>query len=103
MCINSCIKSCSAGHKKSPECTLSMRSRRSRVYRSVGTKGGGLGLRVGKVARGSPIMLRMIRNLSGSSPMIGRTFLATGLYFFFVLRNISRKGQSCFAVASGVS
>src|SRR3981189_354401 len=103
MRMNSCIKLRSAGHRKSPGCALLMRSRRSRVYRSVGTKGGGLGLRVGKVARGSPIILRIIRNLSGSLPMIGQTFLATGLYFFFVLRNMSRKGRSCFAVDSGVS
>ena len=30
-------------------------------------------------------MFRMIRNLSGSSPIIGLTLSATGLYFFFAI------------------
>ena len=33
---------------------------------------------------GSPTMFLIILNLSGNSPMIGFTFSATGLYFFFV-------------------
>jgi len=34
-------------------------------------------------ARGSPVILRTIRNLSGNSAGMGQTFLATGLYLFF--------------------
>jgi hypothetical protein len=37
---------------------------------------------MGRVARGSPLMSRMIRNFSGTSVYTGRIFLATGLYFF---------------------
>jgi hypothetical protein len=32
-----------------------------------------------------------MRNLSGSSPIIGRTFCATGLYFFFIERKMSER------------
>ena len=44
----------------------------------------GLGSKIGKFASGSPVMFLIIRNLSGSSPMIGLTLSATGLYFFLV-------------------
>jgi hypothetical protein len=37
---------------------------------------------MGKVARGSPLMLCIMQNFSGMSVKTGRTFLATGLYFF---------------------
>jgi hypothetical protein len=37
---------------------------------------------MGRFASGSPIMFLMIRYLSGSSPITGLTFSATGLYFF---------------------
>ena len=43
-----------------------------------------MGNRVGSSARGSPIMLRSMRNSFGTDAMTGLTFLATGLYFFFV-------------------
>ena len=33
--------------------------------------------------RGSPMMLRMMRYCEGRSVLTGRTFRATGLYFFF--------------------
>lgn len=33
-------------------------------------------------ASGSPVMVRVMRYLSGSSVITGRTFFATGLYFF---------------------
>jgi hypothetical protein len=44
-------------------------------------KGGGLGDSVGMSAKGSPIIFRTIRNLSGRSANIGRILRATGLYF----------------------
>jgi hypothetical protein len=62
---------------------LSKMTCRSAVYRPVGAKGIGCGLRVGKVSRGSPFISLMIRNCSGSSPITGLTLRATGLYFFF--------------------
>ena len=34
------------------------------------------------LASGSPTILRVMRNLSGSSANTGRIFFATGLYFF---------------------
>jgi hypothetical protein len=37
---------------------------------------------MGRVARGSPLISRMMRNFRGTSVYTGRTFLATGLYFF---------------------
>jgi hypothetical protein len=46
-------------------------------------KGGGFGDKIGIFARGSPVMLRMIRNLSGKSARIGQVLSAAGLYFFF--------------------
>ena len=52
------------------------------MYRPQGTNLGGFGERVGKCSKGSPIILQIILNLPGSSPTIGRTFTATGLYFF---------------------
>src|SRR6266436_1540898 len=77
------MSSRSWGQRKSPGWTLSIRSRRSRVYRPVGTNGGGLGESDGISARGSPMIFRTIRNLSGRSAMTGRTLRATGLYFRF--------------------
>ena len=47
-------------------------------------KGGGLCDKVGSAASASPIMLRSMRNSFGTDAMTGLTFLATGLYFFFV-------------------
>lgn len=35
------------------------------------------------VARGSPVILRRMRNSSGALPRTGLVFRATGLYFFF--------------------
>ena len=62
-----------------------------------------MGLSDGKSVSGSPLILRMIQNLSGSSAMTGRVRLVMGLYFFFWERNRSTKGsRSCDAV-DGVS
>jgi hypothetical protein len=36
--------------------------------------------------------------LSGSSPITGRTFLATGLYFFLVDRKTSDNRLRCFSL-----
>jgi hypothetical protein len=58
----------------------------------VGMNGGGRGLRTGRSASGSPMIFHRIRNFSGSSPMMGRTFFATGLYFFLAERKMSVKG-----------
>ena len=52
-----------------------------------------MGVRVGKCSSGSPIMFRTIRNLSGNSPITGRTFNATGLYLFFADRLIALIGR----------
>ena len=41
----------------------------------------------GILSRGSPMQLRTMRKCAGSSATSGRTFLATGLYFFLLLRN----------------
>ena len=40
-------------------------------------------------------MVRIIRNHSGSWTVIGRIFLATGLYFFLVAAKIERGVRSC--------
>lgn len=50
---------------------------------------GGLVGSIGKSASGSPIIFRIILNLSGKVPICGLTLSATGLYFFFVVRCIS--------------
>lgn len=63
---------------------------RSLVYLPVGSKAGGWVDRTGIEARGSPIILRTIRYRSGKSPSTGRTFFATGLYFFFVAAKVAR-------------
>src|SRR5271154_2910546 len=75
------MRSRSAG-SRNPGFSLSNRSLRSCVYRPVGKNEGGCVGRVGKVLSGSPIILRIIWNLSGSSPMTGFILRATGLYFF---------------------
>src|SRR5882724_1518049 len=77
------MSSRSCGQRKSPGWTLSIRSRRSKVYRPVGTNGGGLGESSGMLAKGSPTIFRTIRNLSGRSAITGRILRATGLYFRF--------------------
>ena len=84
-----CMRSRSAGHRKSSGCALSMISFRSRVYLPVGSNGGGLGSNLGRVSRGSPEIVRTIRNRSGRSVNSGRTFWATGLYFFFPARRVA--------------
>ena len=58
------------------------------MYRPVGLNVGGLVGKIGKSLSGSPIIHRMIRNLSGNVPMCGLTLSATGLYFFLVERLI---------------
>jgi len=45
-------------------------------------KGGGCGERMGRVASGSPLISQMMQKFFGTSVYTGRTFLATGLYFF---------------------
>ena len=55
--------------------------------------GGGLGDSVGSFSSGSPRILRIIRNLSGSSLVIGRTLSATGLYFFVGMRFLVAGGM----------
>ena len=84
--------------------SLSNRSLRSWVYRPLGKKGGGHVGRLGKCSKGLPMMLRMIRNLSGSSPMKGLILRATGLYFFLPSRfiNIGLSKSMSLLVASGM-
>jgi hypothetical protein len=53
-------------------------------------KEGGFGLRVGIFCRGSPKILRTIRNWFGRSAINGLTFCATGLYFFLRERSVGR-------------
>jgi hypothetical protein len=60
-------------------------SRCSVVYRSVGSNGGGWGDSIGKLAKGFPMMLRTILNLSGKSASSGCILRATSLYFFFAV------------------
>ena len=81
-----CMSSRSAGQRNNSECCFSIISRRSAVYRPVGSKGGGWVLRVGIFSRGSPVMLRTMRNCSGVLVLIGRIFFATGLYFFLAAK-----------------
>src|ERR1700689_3343047 len=83
-----------------------MMSRRAAVYRPVGVKSGGLTLRVGISARGSPTMLCVMRYLSGRSARRGRTFLATGLYLRTTnvltgLSELSVKSAHCSRVCKG--
>lgn len=49
---------------------------------------------MGIVERGSPIMLRRMRNLSGRLARTGRVLSATGLYFFLVAANSARCSAS---------
>src|SRR5271170_2315877 len=77
------MSSRSAGHRKLPGWARSIISRLSAVYRPVGTKGGGFGESVGMSAKGSPTMLRTMRNLLGKSVITGRVLSAMGLYFRF--------------------
>lgn len=58
---------------------------RSCVYRPVGVNLGGLVGSVGRSASGSPLISRTMRNFSSTPVMTGRTFCATGLYFFLAL------------------
>jgi hypothetical protein len=51
--------------------------------------GSGLGLSTGKLSSGLPMILRSMRNFSGSSPITGQTFLVMGLYFLLVDRKRS--------------
>jgi hypothetical protein len=76
----------SAGQRKSLECALSMMARFSVVYRPVATKGGGLGVRMGRSASGSPMIFRTMRNFSGRSVKTGRVLSATGLYLRFAAK-----------------
>ena len=46
--------------------------------------GGGFVGSIGRFCSGSLVIRRMIRNLSGNSPIMGLTLRATGLYFFLV-------------------
>jgi hypothetical protein len=59
------------------------------VYRPVGANGGGLVGNIGRSFNGSPLIVLMILNLLGSSPITGFTLSATGLYFFFVANRVS--------------
>ena len=58
-----------------------MMSRRSSVYRSVGTNGGGSVDNFGRPANGFPVMFRTIRNFDGSCLIMGFVRNTTGLYF----------------------
>ena len=49
-------------------------------------------------ASGSPMMFRVMRNLSGRSARTGQIFCATGLYFRFAA-NV----ETCSGVSYGVS
>ena len=84
--------------------SLSNSSLHSWVYRPFGEKGGGRVGRLGKPFKGSPMMLQMIRNLSGSSPMKGLILRATGLYFFLPSRfiNIGLSKSISLSVVSGM-
>ena len=48
------------------------------------------------------MMLRMIQNLSGNSPMKGLTLRATGLYFFLPSRFINIGLSMLLSVVSGM-
>ena len=74
---------------------MSNKSFRSWVYRPVGVNGGGFVGSIGRFCSGSPVIRRMIQNLSGNSPMTGFILRATGLYFFLPSRfmNISGAGR----------
>ena len=56
-------------------------SRRSSVYRSVGTNEGGSVDNFGRPDNGFPVMFRTIRNFDGSCSIMGFVRNATGLYF----------------------
>jgi hypothetical protein len=56
--------------------------------------------KVGISASGSPMMLRMMRNLLGSSARMGRVLSATDLYFFLGRAKIGTK-SSQFGVVAG--
>jgi hypothetical protein len=59
------------------------------VYWPVGVNSGGRGLRLGRSARGSPMMFQMMWNWDGNVLSTGLIFSATGLYFLVVLIRIS--------------
>jgi len=71
-----CMSSRSCSQRNSPGCTLSMMAWLSAVYWPVG-----LGDRIGMSARGSPMIFRVMWNLSGRSANTGQILWATGLYF----------------------
>jgi hypothetical protein len=50
------------------------------------------------VLKGSPIILRTILNSCGNAPITGRTFCATGLYFF---PKMATGGTSMFSDRGG--
>ena len=85
--IKWCNNFCSSVNKN-PGLYLSIISFLSAVYRPQGVNSGGCGESTGRCSKGSPMILQIILNLPGSSPTIGFTFTATGLYFlppFFFL------------------
>src|SRR6202789_3396222 len=73
----------SSSHKK-PSCAFPNASLLSAVYLPFGSKGGGTFSKTGIFAKGSPFISRIILYFPGNSVTTGLTFLATGLYFFFV-------------------
>ena len=52
------------------------------VFGCVSSGWNGGGENMGMSARGSPTMLQFMRNFSGKSARMGRTFWTMGLYFF---------------------
>src|SRR6266576_1244126 len=75
-----CMSFRSSGQRKAPSCAASTASFRSCVYLPVGMNEGGLGSSWGISLRGSPMILRIIRNSCGRALSTGLTFCATGLY-----------------------
>jgi hypothetical protein len=61
----------------------------SKHYWPHGANAGGSVGNIGIVARGLPMIFRTIQYLPGSSPIMGRVFSATDLYFLALMRGFA--------------
>ena len=80
----------SSGQRNSLGWFLSSLSLCSWVYRPVGMNGGGRGLSKGMSVRELPVILRSMWNFEGKGATTGLTLCATGLYFFFCDKKVSK-------------
>src|SRR5229473_8424463 len=78
--IKWCISLRSDGQRNSLECALLIMSHCISVYLPVAMNRGGVGVRVGKDVRGSPMIFWVMQYFLGRSARTGQILRATGLY-----------------------